>query len=620
MNSNERPRQPGHLDNSPWSDGGALFWPPSKPNQRPVDRPSYASATMTATVTSNNRPLPSIHPTEIDRTHRTHILRRLEPNTTPTDIIRQMTDQLEIPAPDLFEAVLRDPKDRRRFYVTYRTAHLKQHALGKGFTIGNISIKPQDDTLHGYIPFPPYYVDFTTMDNLITEHGELVSSSFVETPHHVRVAGYKFQLRLKKGVVRPLNVTYNGYTMEIHYQDDERKCTYCHKIGHLQAICRSRLAAQAERKAQKEAHFDDLKITWEQDIRKITDQTYEEVTEVKRTYLCQIQLATDIYEEDLDLLTKSNATPATLGLWYDTFETYTTPLTTEMDDQMVQILADNLESKKYLTDIFTKAGGRPPSEATAAMEVGDLNLDNPDISDYLADGDEIADCRQNMNRLFHELKSKAPPTDPAAEAGNLPSATPPTDEKVEPMLQDTTTDAVVPAKPPPPPASTTVTTPAAKPQAQDFTEPEAAAMDDTSSTGPDLLQLPLEIKHFGTEIRKFYLTHSNQLPEDFSAAHCPYIISFKTKKHSCHTLLLRKLLEICSKEPKYNLINPAAILFYRASDDVDHHYIHVRDADANRLLVQILEKSNTKKQIPLTSEITQLENDNYETESSDDGH
>ena len=45
--------------------------------------------------------------------------------------------------------------------------------MGKGFLLGGINIKPCVDAIEGYIPFPPFYLDKTTLDGLLTEYGEL---------------------------------------------------------------------------------------------------------------------------------------------------------------------------------------------------------------------------------------------------------------------------------------------------------------------------------------------------------------------------------------------------------------------------------------------------------------
>ena len=72
---------------------------------------------------------------------------------TERDIIQAMTKQIGIPGHRLV-SVLRDPRDRRRFYVTYATMDAKRDMMGRGFYLDRINIRPTADTIVGYIPTP----------------------------------------------------------------------------------------------------------------------------------------------------------------------------------------------------------------------------------------------------------------------------------------------------------------------------------------------------------------------------------------------------------------------------------------------------------------------------------
>ena len=101
------------------------------------------------------------------RLQSSYILQRLPYNTTTQQPIADLTRQLGYAEDALFERVLHDPNDSRRFYSTYRTDELKRYATGKGFYVKHLHIKPTDGATHGYIPFPPYYIDETTLQDLL---------------------------------------------------------------------------------------------------------------------------------------------------------------------------------------------------------------------------------------------------------------------------------------------------------------------------------------------------------------------------------------------------------------------------------------------------------------------
>ena len=62
--------------------------------------------------------------TQTDRLQRTQIMRRTEYGMMERDIIRTMTEQTGPPEHRLFESVLRDPRDNRRFYLTNGTSNV----------------------------------------------------------------------------------------------------------------------------------------------------------------------------------------------------------------------------------------------------------------------------------------------------------------------------------------------------------------------------------------------------------------------------------------------------------------------------------------------------------------
>ena len=149
-----------------------------------------------------------------------------------------------VPEEQLFECVIRDPDDHRRFYVTYRTQQMKTRTTGKGYYIGDLHIRPTDAYLIGYIPHPPYYIDRQTLDHLLSSYGTIKGASFVATPRNTRIGGYRFKLQLKADVTRPTCLRYHGKEMEIRYQYDVKQCVYCKRFGHVISACRKKKAAE----------------------------------------------------------------------------------------------------------------------------------------------------------------------------------------------------------------------------------------------------------------------------------------------------------------------------------------------------------------------------------------
>ena len=185
---------------------------------------------------------------EVHRTQRTFIVRRAPPSMSPQQVIQTVSEQMKIPAAHLFESVLRDPQDRRRMYLTFKSFKLKERVAGLGFKLGNVTIKPSDGTLSGYIPFPPFYIDVTTIVKALSRHGQVTNHSFVSTNDGIRVAGFKFNLKLHQNAAAPREFRYGDALIAVRYDDDLRRCTFCNNFGHTIKFCRKKGTADAERK------------------------------------------------------------------------------------------------------------------------------------------------------------------------------------------------------------------------------------------------------------------------------------------------------------------------------------------------------------------------------------
>ena len=97
------------------------------------------------------------------------------------------------PADRLFESVLRD---NIQFYLAYATMTVERDVMGKGFHLGGIHIRPTDDVIEGYIPYLLLLRQIHARRTPFTLRGS----------DGVRIAGYKFRLRLELNKTLPATV------------------------------------------------------------------------------------------------------------------------------------------------------------------------------------------------------------------------------------------------------------------------------------------------------------------------------------------------------------------------------------------------------------------------------
>ena len=74
-------------------------------------------------------------------------------------MVESVSAQLGIASRELFESVLRDPKDRRRLYLTFATLDHKRTVEQRGFMLRDLHIRPSD----GYVldVLSPYGIGVT---------------------------------------------------------------------------------------------------------------------------------------------------------------------------------------------------------------------------------------------------------------------------------------------------------------------------------------------------------------------------------------------------------------------------------------------------------------------------
>ena len=64
-----------------------------------------------------------------------------------------------------------------------------------------VTPKTHDDTLS------PYYIDESTLQELLTPYGTIVTRGFVETKLNTCIAGYKFSMQFHKEANPPKSIT-----------------------------------------------------------------------------------------------------------------------------------------------------------------------------------------------------------------------------------------------------------------------------------------------------------------------------------------------------------------------------------------------------------------------------
>ena len=617
-------RPPGANDS--WAGDDEFFQPVRPLRQRP-QQSSYANATKThATNTSTaNRNEQTLRDTEIQRLNRTQILRRTEPNTTVTDIVHQLTYQLGVEESQLLEGVLRDPKDNRRFYITYKTTDMKHYAMGKGFTIGNLHIKPRPDTTDGYIPFPPYYVDITTLDQLLRPYGELISSSFVTTKQNTRIAGYRFSLKLKPGILRPVSITYSQFLMEIKYSDDRKQCTYCKIYGHVTAICRKRQAAQAEIQANRDEEKAARTTAWRTQLDAIQTTTEDYIKTAHFWHLHKLQTAADVYQADLDQLRQAQADDAAVTRWTDAYHQLCDHLIADHDDHLSDLASENLEQKKDATADYRKAGGRPPEAFDDDMEIDVVSttqlaasftpLDAPDAPD----GDELDDFRTQLNRYAAQLEREALSrallaAETIANAVSVPLvATVDVVPSVAPVTVHTPPSSLAQSR-----TSTTTSISVQSPLSSPQVTPRKVDKKNNPFMQP-VIQLDRPPPHADdVDGRKAYFaTMADKLPKDFGPTHCYSVLQFTTSTLNFQNLFFNALLDACIAQ-KLHTVNPAAMVLQHAKTDVSHRFLFVHTEAVKDLALYVLQSAHKKQVLVLTSEVNVTPNSKFDPATAGD--
>ena len=233
-----------------------------KPPQEPPDPRKQTAQRLP--ITHNISSTPELDRKIYERERRTHILRKVPPATTTSQVLASVFITYQLALRDLrftnfqledcVESIVRDTNDRRRFYITYKSYDLKKAFAAIGYTIGTTIIKPEYGDVSAYIPEPPFYLDSDDFASILAPYGTMVNPSFVRT-NGIRTGGFHFSLTLKENVRLPEYLSFDGHMMEIVNKSSLKKCSNCDKFGHTRRQCHklaSRRMQELEKRAEEE--------------------------------------------------------------------------------------------------------------------------------------------------------------------------------------------------------------------------------------------------------------------------------------------------------------------------------------------------------------------------------
>ena len=539
-------------------------------------QPATTSTSSPPSTSPKSKPL---DPTETTRHHRTQILRRLPYNTTTRTIIDDMTRQMGDTESNLFERVLRDPQDPRRFYIIYRTLDIKTTVTGKGFYIGQTHIKPTDNTITGYIPFPPYYINKTTLDRLLGQYGHHVTGDFVTTPHGTCIAGYKFKMTPNRAVPPPRKLIYNEYHMDIKYDDDIRQCRYCGRYGHLLRQCRTKMADDKfHQRAREEAMA--LRTTdWRTTRQALAAEFHSEKNEMNKHRDAAITASSDVFNAATIALEGQEETADQLAYLRLVHEGDIRDINCQAIESESYLYDETIDQISIIDKKYVKAGGVIPDH-NDAEHCMDSPIATPDVAESVTMDDDLLHTTENRfaTKLKHRLQEMQPR--PEAPIANQPTK----------LLQE---HAEPPAITPPPKMRKVSNPPAVPPPTVPFEN--------------------LTAKQQG----KLITASKKSLSPNYDyRTHCQYIVRLKTPTTHITSLIRTHLFNI-KRRPGYEYLNPMETEICTADSDGTSRIIYVRDITlANHLLIY-LKTCRDDRRLVLLEEPTNTFNTSYDPDTAE---
>ena len=267
------------------------------------------------------------------------------------------------------------PRDSRRYYITYKTIDIKRHVTGKGFWLGGIQIPPEDDTTEGYIPFPPYYIDKRTLDDLLKPYGDITASDFIKNTHGTRVAGFKFNIRLHQDKSLPASIDYNNFTMDIKLKTDIKHSKFCEIYGHTIGNCKARIAKDHANQDRRNHEKMQKQQAYETEIRDIEASEEEEQQQLNIDFQRGDTEIRDTFHKALSSLEKIQAPDTTSDKLHEEFTEALAILRDDRDETAQSLLSHHQERKSNATNRYKARGGR-------ILQTPPMNFTPPEVFTY----------------------------------------------------------------------------------------------------------------------------------------------------------------------------------------------------------------------------------------------
>ena len=201
-----------------------------------------------------------------DIERRTQVLRKLPHDTTTSSIIADL-QKFKPDIGSVIEAVIREPLDRRRFYIRYRSVEMKRSHARSGFKIGDITIPPERADITGFISNLPHYMSLDDITSILAQYGDVVSAAFKTFEDtDIRCGGLKFELNLHANKKLPRAFVIMDDTFTIETPDDLQRCSFCDNYGHIHRFCRKKresmekAAAEAENQEDLQEEVDEMEL------------------------------------------------------------------------------------------------------------------------------------------------------------------------------------------------------------------------------------------------------------------------------------------------------------------------------------------------------------------------
>ena len=243
--------------NQPMGSMPAFIPAASLSNIAQIPPPATYAATLNPTTT-NVTAIPQLKSSEQQRKNRTQIIRNVQDRqyrnaTNIQSAIAEQNNQQNQPEA-LFESIRADPNNNSRYYITYKTQQTHDDIVQRGFRLGSQAIHGVDIGIPIVVPTAPYWIDITSVTDLLKEYGEITKPKWAENAAHVVTGGLRMNIKLGDRPL-PASITYCDVTMKIIREDDEKVCDFCHRSGHFQRQCRTKFNVQLQQRQQDAIGF-----------------------------------------------------------------------------------------------------------------------------------------------------------------------------------------------------------------------------------------------------------------------------------------------------------------------------------------------------------------------------